>query len=161
MRTLGKCKNQKNSSVKINSSLINLPDFQPPFRRDRSDRCGGGVAVYVRTSLPVVHVDFHRQLETVCIQLRLPRRKTVYMATVYRPPKGDLSVSDFVNCLESGLDGLHRSASSTVCLVGDFRIVRRVHRGPINTLQKVRKPRQIASCEVPTSTLPSRFTLVT
>ena len=34
-----------NSSVKINSSLINLLDFQPPFRRDRSDHRGGGVAV--------------------------------------------------------------------------------------------------------------------
>ena len=46
--------------------------------------------------------------------------KIVYIVTVYRPPRDLLPMSDFIYCLESGLESLHRSTSSTVCLVGDF-----------------------------------------
>ena len=102
------------------AALLNLPGFQPPVRCDRSNLRGGGVAVYVRCGLPAVQVDFHSQLEAVCIQLRLPRRRTVYIVTVYRPPRGPLTVPEFVSFLESSLESLHRSSTSTVCLVGDF-----------------------------------------
>lgn len=86
------------------AALLNLPGFQPPVRCDRSNLRGGGVAVYVRCGLPAVQVDFHSQLEAVCIQLRLPRRRTVYIVTVYRPPRGPLTVPEFVSFLESSLE---------------------------------------------------------
>ena len=41
----------------LSAGLINLPGFQPPFRRDRLHGRGGGVAIYVRNGVCVVPVS--------------------------------------------------------------------------------------------------------
>ena len=51
------------SIVKQNSSLLNLPGFQPRVRCDRANRRGGGVPVYVRCGLHAIPEDFSNQLK--------------------------------------------------------------------------------------------------
>ena len=89
------------SRVGSSSQLVQIPGFQPPFCCDRTGGCGGGVAVYVRTGLHVTSVAMPSDLEAVCVQLHLPQRKNVYIATFYRPPSGGLPLQQFVDRLDS------------------------------------------------------------
>ena len=98
---------------------VSLPGFQPMFRWDRSTgRRGGGVAIFVRTGIPVASLVFSPELEAVCVQLHLPRHGKLFVVAVYRPP--DANAINFVTALEAALDGLPCANKATVCLVGDF-----------------------------------------
>ncbi len=98
-----------------------LPGFQPIFRRDRdSGRRGGGVAIFVRSGIHVTVKNFAPELETICLEVHLPRRKKLLLVTAYRPPKSDQNVSDFISSFETALDSLQRTAKTIFCLVGDF-----------------------------------------
>ena len=108
------------SYAKNGSSLLDLPGFQPPVRCDRTQRRGGGVAIYVRRGLPITCMPINSQLEAVCLKIHINQRKFIYVVSLYRPPKGPLSSSDFVHCLQSSLDSLPKSSTTPICLVGDF-----------------------------------------
>ena len=83
------------------SAPVIIPGFHAPFRRDRpSGTRGGGVAVFVRSGLSVSSVSLPSELEAVCVQLHLPKRKSMYIAAVYRPPSGGLPLTDFVDKLD-------------------------------------------------------------
>ena len=99
----------------LDSSLM-IPGFQKPFRLDRLNSRGGGVAVYVRDghavgklSLPSVDIE--------CIGLRvtLPKRKKGMLFTVYRPPQ--TVTEPFLHDLELVL---YPYLKHTLWLVGDF-----------------------------------------
>ena len=86
------------SRAKPGASLVNIPGFQPPFRRDRLHGRGGGVAVYVRNGLNAVSTNM---LGTVPKFLHLPRNGHARISP--RPPPtpppletGDLQLSDTV-----------------------------------------------------------------
>ena len=50
--------------------MFMIPGFQPPFRFDRPDGRGGGVAVYVRDQLPVQSIALTNCLiECVAIKI--------------------------------------------------------------------------------------------
>ena len=55
-------------------TAVLLPEFQPPFRNDRSSR-GGGDAIFVRAGSPASPVRMCHGLESVCFQLHLPLGK--------------------------------------------------------------------------------------
>ena len=74
------------SRAKPGASLVNIPGFQPPFRRDRLHGRGGGVAVYVRNGLNAVSTNMLTDLECVKITLHLPGKEKVSVVAVYRPP---------------------------------------------------------------------------
>ena len=80
----------------------------------------GGVAVFVRSRLSVFSASLPSELEAVCVQLHLPKRKSMYIAAVYRPPSGGLPLTDFVDKLDDVLDNLPGVPMRTLCLVGDF-----------------------------------------
>ena len=90
------------SSTPLGSNLINLAGFQPPFRRDRSGRRGGGVAMYFRKGLTATMIPFPNSIESTCIKIILSKRKHIYVTTIYRPP-GSTSV-DVITDLQAGID---------------------------------------------------------
>ena len=51
---------------------ICINGFQPPIRRDRCGKRGGGVAIFVRNGIPMQAVTLNNQLESVCVKLCLP-----------------------------------------------------------------------------------------
>ena len=106
------------SSVPTGSCLVNIPGFQAPIRCDRSDRRGGGVAIYVKNGISATTVKFHDKLESACIKISSSKRKHAYIVTIYRPPK--VNPTDFITHLQSGIDNLTTSASSSICILGDF-----------------------------------------
>ena len=61
--------------AKAGTSLINIPRFQPAFRRGRLHGRGGGVAVYVRNGLNAVPAEVPGSLELVSLVLHLPGNK--------------------------------------------------------------------------------------
>ena len=104
------------SRAKPGANLVNIPGFQPPFRRDRLHGRGGpGVGVYVRNGLNAVSTDMFTDLECVKITLHLPGKEKVSVVAVYRPPNFDCSL--FVSELDSILT-TRNSDSYLTCVVG-------------------------------------------
>ena len=105
------------SRAKPGAILVNIPGFQPLFRRDRLHGRYGGVAVYVRNGLNAVSTNMCTDLECVKITLHLPGKEKVTVVAVYRPPNFDRS--SFVSELDSILT-TRNSDSYLTCVVGDF-----------------------------------------
>ena len=79
------------------------------------------MAVYVRLGLAANSVYFHDQLEAVCVRIFLPKRKTLYVASVYRPTARELATVEFVSKLEVAVENCQASSKrSTLVLAGDF-----------------------------------------
>lgn len=95
---------------------LNIPNYQLPVRCDRQCGKGGGVAVYVRDGLAASRLC-HPPTDSECVALRLdlPKRKTLYVVAIYRPPK--LAMGSFLDHLNTTLSPL---MSRNVCIVGDF-----------------------------------------
>jgi len=73
----------------INNTEISIPNFHFPFRKDRESR-GGGVAVYVKSSLNVKLLNnlTIAGLEAVWVQIRCKSR-TYIIGTIYRADKSE------------------------------------------------------------------------
>ena len=83
-----------------------IPGYQLPNRCDRKFSRGGSVAIYLRNGLavsrlPIVATTEFQVFEHVAIRLDFPKRKTLYVFAVYRPPKQDMEV--FLDCLEKAI----------------------------------------------------------
>ena len=105
--------------IKEGASVVNIPGFLPPVRRDRAHK-RGGVAIFVRLGLNVSPLHLPPDIEAVGVKLHLPQRKKLNLITVYRPPDGNSeSLSSFISTLDSALTNLN-STSDITCLVGDF-----------------------------------------
>ena len=73
------------------------------IRKDRN-RNGGGVAIYVRSSINYkVQVDLMpRELEIITVEILKPRAKSFLINTSYRPPHAPLDVFDeYEKCLQT------------------------------------------------------------
>lgn len=107
------------SDSKPNNS-ISLPGFQPPLRRDRPNCTGGGVAVYVKNDLPVsrLKVPPGSSSETLCLAVRLSKRKKLIIIVSYRPPGP--GAAEYCADLDQVLDSVQTSKTTPVCIVGDF-----------------------------------------
>ena len=62
-----------------------LSQFQPPLRFDRTDRFGGGVALFFRQTLPTFPLPLASPLEAVAARLFLPTL-TFTVCSLYLPP---------------------------------------------------------------------------
>lgn len=73
-------------SASVSDSQLHIPNFSQPFRCDRKDRIGGGVAIYVRDSLHVTErQDLHiNGLEAIWLEVRVNQR-TLLIGGIYRP----------------------------------------------------------------------------
>lgn len=107
------------SKSKPNNSVI-LPGFQPPFRRDRPNRPGGGVAIYVRNGLSATHMHLPSTFtsETLCLTVHHSKRKKMIVVVSYRPPGP--GADKYCSELDNILDFVRTNSSSPLYLVGDF-----------------------------------------
>ena len=106
--------------IKEGASMINIPGFLPLFRRDRTKKRGGGVAVFVRFGLIVSPLQLCSDLEAVGIELHLPKKRKLNIISDYCAPSGNLEeLSSFISNLDTVLTNLKPSSNIT-CLVGDF-----------------------------------------
>ena len=107
------------TSMKTSAS-VSLPGYQPLFRRDRVGNFCGGVAIYVRLSIPVklITLPSHIHIEALCLQISLSRKVKQNIFTVYRPPRSRPEI--FFSQLYEAIDIVQRSWASSLCLAGDF-----------------------------------------
>ena len=89
-------------------------------RKDRT-RSGGGVAVYISTTLHYVRrKEFENvDLELICLQIYLPFQKDMLLFCVYRPPGYDLS---FVEKFRQIIESVHSTGENTneILILGDL-----------------------------------------
>ena len=99
-------------SPDICDSELSLPNFQS-FRLDRS-RHGGGILVYVKSSLSATAVPTSSPIELLLLSITF-RHVPFSLATFYRPPScpDDLCV----------LTSLAHSYSHNLILLGDFNVI--------------------------------------
>jgi len=68
------------------SKTAKLPNFHnPPHRKDRTDREGGGVSVHIRNDIPYTAINLNTELEACAVKVHLSK-KTVTILSLYIPP---------------------------------------------------------------------------
>ena len=88
-------------------------------RKDRPDRGGGGVCIYVLDSIPArIDMQFSRpDIELLCIRIHLQKHRAVLLVgCLYRPPSADAS---FWTRLEATLEG---AEGEEVIMLGDLNV---------------------------------------
>ena len=88
------------------------------IRRDRPNRIGGGIAIYISeyVSFKVREDLDNSNIESLWVELKLPKSKPILLSTVYRPPdSGRYWVSEFEKQLEQAY-----AEDKEVILIGDF-----------------------------------------
>nr|CAH7742020.1 unnamed protein product [Callosobruchus chinensis] len=101
----------------IPSDFVSIPNFNV-YRHDRMSR-GGGVAVYVRSSIKCEIMDIDtNSLESMFITFKIGH-SSYCVGTFYRPPKENLSES--IQLLDNILPAL-RSEHDELFLLGDFNV---------------------------------------
>lgn len=97
---------------------ILITNFEPPYRRDRQDRIGGGVAIYTRTGIQSVrrHDLMHGNIEALCIEVSI-KSHTFLICGLYRPPN---TGQDYWDLIELSFDNLSNSPINDLVILGDF-----------------------------------------
>lgn len=97
---------------------ISISNFDPPYRKDREGRPGGGVAIYIKSGIAL-----HKQtnlvennIEALCIEVSLRGHKFL-LGGFYRPPN---SGCEYWDSIESTFDNLNNSAIKDLIILGDF-----------------------------------------
>jgi len=108
----------------LNSSIpdddIALLNFQQPFRCDRSNRLGGGVAIYVREGINATkRSDLSiNGLESLWVELSTGKHRFL-LGGVYRPPDAN---NDYWTLLEHNLDQAFTLPYDNIIITGDFNM---------------------------------------
>ena len=109
------------SESKLDSSILNSEldiDEYDLIRLDRSRR-GGGVACYIRKSLSYNHkTSFCRNIESIFIDIFLPKSKPILVGVLYRPP----DKPDFIEHLNNSLKESNMSNTQVCYLIGGFNV---------------------------------------
>ena len=104
------------------NSLFQLEGYNP-IHQIRKNRKGGGVAIFIQNSfLYKVRADLSincDDIESLSIEIINDESKNIIFNVVYRPPDGDLNISEnfFRNILSE-----NNKANKTLFLTGDFNI---------------------------------------
>ena len=107
-------------SNSVPNTDLSIPNFSPPYRCDRTDRIGGGVAVYVRDNLYARKRDdlSVNGLEAVWLELRIDQRSLI-IGGIYRPPDSN---NNHWLLLEESIDRAFSQRCENVIITGDFNI---------------------------------------
>ena len=135
--------------TKHSDAVVSVPGYALS-RRDRLGRRGGGVAVYVRStlhSIPWKYSADDRSYELLWIQVG-----NTFFGALYHPPRSQYTSDSLVNYIEACVDELIRDfPAASIVLAGDFnqltdsvvthrtgltQIVRQPTRGP-NVLDRI------------------------
>lgn len=105
-------------SSRVSNEEICITNFDPPYRNDRENRLGGGVAIYVRTGLQSARRSelIHGGIEAVCIEITMKRHKLL-VCGIYRPPD---SGNNYFDLIENTLDNMSNSLVNDQIILGDF-----------------------------------------
>ena len=97
---------------------IALQNFLPPFRTDRRDRPGGGVAIYIRdTLLCKRRKDLEiNGLEAVWVEVTIKSKKVI-VGGIYRPPNSN---ADYFNLMLESIDRAYNTNIYDIIITGDF-----------------------------------------
>ena len=100
----------------VDNTMLLLPGYQPPLRRDRN-RQGGGVIVYLSSNLPAQRrLDLEPiDQEIMCIEIQF-KNNPVLLCVCYRPPSSDTAL--FLEGIESIRDSVNNIAN--MIFMGDF-----------------------------------------
>ena len=102
----------------IDDNEIELPGYSIT-RRDRSERTGGGVMIYIRENLVFnERNDLHNSNEAIWIQVNRTRCKPLIIGCVYRPP--NQQVDKFLEDFNNSLAGIESHFDKII--LGDFNI---------------------------------------
>ena len=102
----------------ISNTDVALEDYQL-FRKDRN-RHGGGVAIYVKNSIPVKEIDLlFDGLESVGIEIIVSNKK-IAIICCYRPPGLRNQADDFIENFQYLLDTLYANKYDSLFIGGDF-----------------------------------------
>ena len=106
-----------------NSDLYSIDDYNF-VSKNRTNKRGGGVGLFVRSSLDHTMMKDHSVfiegvMETVFVKIKLTTTKSLIVGNVYRPPNSDYSM--FSATLESLLEEILRD-NKYVYLMGDFNL---------------------------------------
>lgn len=106
-------------SDNVKTDDLLLPNFQPPFRCDRINRIGGGVAIYVKEGLNVnLRPELSKiGLEALWVELKYNDRKCL-VGGIYRPPDAN---NNYWQLMEECIDQAFTS-NGQVVIGGDFNI---------------------------------------
>ena len=104
----------------IPNSDISIPNFSQVFRRDRIQRLGGGVAIYVRDDIYAVERPdlFVNDIEALWVEVRTNRRKII-VGGIYRPPDAN---NQYWQLMEQSIDLAFNSNCDNILVAGDFNI---------------------------------------
>jgi len=91
----------KLTSDKIRPSDVLFPGYSSPFRLDRTAH-GGGIAVWVRSTLPAMVIEelSSAEHEILWVSIRLAAGEKIVLGAVYRPGScgpGDVSLIDHLD----------------------------------------------------------------
>jgi len=105
---------------------IAISGYHPPERCDRSNKSGGGVAIYV-----IDGYDFRRcddletpNIESVWIEIKPTNSKPLLVCTVYRPP--DAAVEQWLTDFETQVETAYASQAH-ILVMGDLNINMQIH----------------------------------
>ena len=99
---------------------LSIPNFCSPFRKDRSNGQGGGVAIYVKKGFYAVErpdLNIHG-LEALWIELTVNHRKLL-IGGIYRPPNSN---NTHWHLLEQSFDQAFNLSFDNILITGDFNI---------------------------------------
>ena len=91
------------------------------FRRDRADRIGGGVCVYVNTSQArtIEQIELDNDIEAIWLKITVEHiQKPIIVASIYRPPNNP--IDPFLSSLDRCLRRTNRLHEHYTLLAGDF-----------------------------------------
>ncbi|MEW8544911.1 MAG: reverse transcriptase family protein [Candidatus Thiodiazotropha sp.] len=102
----------------VKNDKIILENFWPPFRTDRCDRPGGGVAIYVRETFSCKRrPDLEmRGLEAVWVEIQIKSRK-ILVGGFYRPPNSNIAYFDRI---KESIDRAYNTGLIDIYILGDF-----------------------------------------
>ena len=86
----------------VSNAEININNYSIT-RQDRTDKTGGGTAIYVRNGIPYRSRTYLQKngIETCWIEIIRPNTKSLFISSVYRPP--DANVDNFIENLNNGI----------------------------------------------------------
>ena len=110
------CLNETLLDETINDHEVNIEGYDI-VRKDRN-RNGGGVAIYVRSTINyMIRAEFDTEsLETITVEISKPKSKPFIINCVYRPPD---STVELLNTYEKLIEKLDYENKETI-LIGDF-----------------------------------------
>ena len=99
---------------------IMIPNFDAPYRKDRNDRPGGGVAIYTKSGISSHKLTnlIYGDLEGPCVKINI-RNHTFLLCGIYRPPNAGIELWDSI---ERTFKNLNNSTTKNIIILGGSTI---------------------------------------